>query len=459
MSTLDASIMNVALPSMARDFGSSVDQVAWVVLAYSLTLISLLMVFGAWIEQRGYRFAYRFGYSFFLVGSIVCACSPWLYLLVLGRVIQAVGSAMFAAIGPGMVTTIFPVEERGKWLGTMVMMVSCGFMIGPPLGGYLLAFFDWHALFIINVPIGLLGLYMIKRYFGDLGAPSGTRSVRIASAASISLGLLSAVFVLSLINEYPLSDVRMWGLGLFSLICLATFLFLESKPDHALIGLEIFKNRVFTASIGAQLMHFCALSGVLVLVPFYLEQVRSFQPRQVGLFLVIMPIFMFVLAPLSGKISDRIGFRLLTCTGMILMIGGLGLFSYLSTISGTLYIVLCLVVVSSGAGIFSTPNSSALMGSVSPDQRAAASGILATTRNIGQSVGVALAASLFAYFEQANAGLGESDLIFVASFRPVVYIGIGFSVLGLFFSLIRNNRTQVAAGTKASSTVIPVEGS
>lgn len=158
MATLDGSILNVALPTISSELAVSVDTVAWVVLSYSLTLISLMIVFGVWAGIRGFGFAYKFGYMFFIAGSLICAASGTIYLLVIGRVVQAIGTAMFVSIGPGMVTQIFPREERGKGIGMIVMMVSAGFMLGPPVGGLLLQYFHWPSVFLINIPIGGVAL-------------------------------------------------------------------------------------------------------------------------------------------------------------------------------------------------------------------------------------------------------------------------------------------------------------
>ncbi|MBU0982335.1 MAG: MFS transporter [candidate division Zixibacteria bacterium] len=445
MATLDGSILNVALPSIARDFGATIDMVAWVVLAYALTLISLMLPFGAWIENRGYGFAYKFGYVFFLAGSILCAFSDTIYMLIGARVLQAVGSAMFSAVGPGMVTTVFPERERGKGLGMMVMMVSAGFMVGPPLGGYILGIWSWHGIFLVNVPIGLFGLYMAHRYFRLLQPPKAHRRIPLAAAVSISLALVTGVFALSLIDNYPLSDPRIWGLALVSLAFGGLFLRQEGRPESALIGLAIFRNRQFTSATVAQLAHFVSLSGVLILIPFYLEQVKGLPPSRVGLFLLILPVLMLILAPTAGRLSDKIGFRALTSAGMIVLAAGLWMLSQVTPQSDLSHVVYSLIVVGVGVGLFSTPNSSAFMGSVSAKQRAVASGILATNRNIGMSVGIALATTLFAFFQQRYAGLGDENLIFTSSYRSVIFVSMAYAGIGLLFCLMRENRTKEAA--------------
>ena len=448
MATLDGSILNVALPSIADDFTAPINLVAWVVLAYALTLISLMVAFGAWTQRRGYNFSYTFGYIFFLIGSSICAMSHSIHMLIVARVIQAIGTAMFAAVGPGLVTTVFPVEERGKGIGIMVMMVSAGFMVGPPLGGWILGQWTWHMIFLINLPVGIVGLFMTRKYFRLLSPPKEKKPIFLPTVMAISLSLVTGVFALSQLDEHSPTDPIVWGLALVSVVLFVVFIKLESQPNRAVIGLEMFRNRTFSASMLAQFAHFSGMSGVLVLIPFYLERVKLMEPQKVGLFLVILPIMMFVAAPASGRMSDRIGFRLLTSLGMIIMGIGLWFLSGLTVETESWYVVMSLVVVGGGVGLFSTPNSSALMGSVTPEQRAVASSMLATNRNIGMSVGVALSTALFAFFRNRNVGLGDENLIFVESYRPVIYVGMCFAAVGLLFCLIRSNRAQAGVPDK-----------
>lgn len=441
MATFDGSILNVALPTITADFQTTVGTVAWTVLSYSLTLISLMMIFGAWTEVKGYTFSYKFGYYFFLVGSLLCAVSSSVHMLIFARVVQAIGTAMFAAIGPGMVAQVFPPEERGKGLGLHVMMVAGGFMLGAPIGGLLLSYLSWHWIFLINIPIGIFGLSLVYRYFRILPPHVSTRKLAWPGALAISASLVTGVFMLTLLKDNPVTDPRIWGLAIISIVGFGLWLKMESNPKTALIGLDIFKeNKIFTYSILAASMYFTGTSGVFVLIPFYLENIRGFEPKQVGMFLIILPIMMFILSPVSGKLSDKIGFRVLTTGGMIISAFGLYLLSGLQPESSTFFIVSSLVVIGVGIGFFGTPNSSAMMGAVSERQRAVASGILATNRNIGMSLGIALATSLFTYLQRVNAGLGSENAVFIASYRPVIYVGIALCLVGSIFCLFRGER-------------------
>ena len=440
MGTLDASILNVALPTIADDLNCTVNVVAWVVLAYSLTLVSLLMVFGAWTERKGYAFAYKFGYVLFIVGSLICALSGTIAMLVFGRVVQATGSAMFQAIGTGMVATVFPRRERGKGIGLMVMMVSAGLMAGPPLGGFMLEIWPWPSIFYLNLPIGLVGLILCFRYFKDFPVPENAPKMRTGGVLALSVGLLTAMVGLSLLSDHPLTDYRIVGSWMVSALAFLMFFILESKPERAIIGLDLFRNRQFSTSIAAMLLLFVSISGVLILVPFFLQNVKNLPPRTVGLFLTLLPVTMFVCAPLSGRLSDKIGYRLLTTTGMLTLSIGLWLLLGLEADSSNSYIAGSLVLVGIGSGIFNTPNSSAAMGSAKDTKRAVVSGIISTTRVIGMGLGVALSTALFSYFQAQHSVEVTESAAFVSSYHKVTYISLALVIGGTLLCLMRKNR-------------------
>lgn len=440
LSTLDASIMFVALPTMAEQLQVPVDTIAWVSLAYSLTLISLMLVFGAWTRNKGYRFAYRFGFILFFLGSLISALSVGIPQLIIGRVVQAIGGAMFQAIGPGLITTVFPKEERGKGIGLIVMVVSLGFMIGPPLGGFLLSVWHWSSLFYINLPVCIIGLLQSERVFRLMPKPPGHERVSVIGGAAMGFSLTGGMLALSFINDFGMFDYRVIVAAIFSVVALATFIKFESNPHTALIGFGVFKNRQFTTSLLAMTTQFISMAGVQVLFPFYLQQVRGYETETMGLFLVILPVMLMIFAPLSGKISDKIGVRLPTSVGVIVFILGLILTAGLTVSATAGYISICLVVIGAGAGIFGTPNSSAFMGSVTDQQRPIASGILSSTRNIGMSAGIAISTALFTWLQQRYALNMDANSAFLGAFEKVVYVSIAVAVFGLPFCLVRQNR-------------------
>lgn len=440
MGTLDGSILNVALPTLSADLDCPIDVVVWVSLAYSLTLVSLLMVFGAWTQKRGYAFAYRFAFILFTVGSTLAAISGSVEALIAARVIQAVGASMFQAIGVGLVTVVFAGKDRGKGIGLMTMMVSAGLMVGPPLGGFLLSIWPWQSIFILNIPIGLAGLALTVRHFDSLPTPDRRKKVRLAGSLTLSVALAAGMFGLSQIGRYALLDIHIWGPWMLALAAGVAFLVIESNPKRALLGLSVFRNRQFVTSVGGMFTLFVSLAAVLVLLPFYLEKVKGLSPVDVGLYLIILPVVMFVVAPLSGRLSDRIGYRFLTTLGVITFSVGLLMLRRLDIDTSAEAVKLALLVIGVGVGIFNTPNSSALMGSVTKEQRAVASSVISATRNIGMATGMALAAALFTFFESQYLLTLAPLEAFTSGYRDVILVALVIGALGVPLSIMRHNR-------------------
>lgn len=445
MATLDGSILTVALPTIATQFGVGVDAAAWVVLSYSLTLISLMMLFGAWTERKGYLFAYLFGYVVFTLGSLCCALSTSLEFLVASRVLQAVGTAMFSALGPGLVTTVFPAQERGKGIGLMIMMVSAGFMIGFPLGGFLLKVWSWPWLFLINLPIGLLGILMTFRFLRQLPVPSPNRPFPLAGGIALSVSLVSLTYGFTLLHDHAFLSANVLTTFGLSIVAGLAFLWCESNPSRALIGLGIFANPSFRNAILAQTFQFLATSGTMVILPFYFQEIRQYTPDEVGLHFLLFPLLMFVGAPISGRLTDRIGVRPLSVLGMIIVAVGLGLMAQFSPESSEMLIVSAICLTGLGVGIFSTPNSTAMMNSVREQERPIASGILATNRNIGMSIGVAIASTIFTYVRD-RAAMPGSPTAFASGFKAVALVSLGCAVAGLLVCLFRPTGMAAQSG-------------
>lgn len=446
--TLEGSILNVALPTMASELSVAIDVIAWVVLAYQLTVVSLLMVFGAWAGRRGYPFAYKFGFTFLVVGSLICAVSQTIEPLLFGRVVQALGGAMFQAVGMGLITTAFPPEERGKGIGLMAMMVALGLMIGPPLGGLMLTVWPWQVIFYLSSAVAVVGTLMAYSFFRGFESSTSERKINLSSAAALSVCLLSGMLAMTVLDSRMKVEGPFGLLLALSLAALVVFLWRERRPASALIGGEVFRNTQFRISIIAMFLMFAALSGALILVPFYLQDIRGYEPRTVGLFLTILPLTMMVVAPLSGRISDKIGFKALTVGGLLIFAVGLYLLSELKADSSNQYLVIGLTTLGIGVGIFNSPNSSALMGSVKPHQRSIASSINSSTRNIGMAFGVAIATTLFEALA-VGGGLPEAEQ-FVLKYRYVTYICLTFALAAALTSSFRKNRLEDAAPTDHS---------
>jgi len=430
LGTLDSSIVNVSLPSISRDLNTTVDMVGWVVLAYAITIITLLMLFGSLSAKKGFQFSYRYGFSIFLFGSLLCGLSFEIYMLIASRAIQGIGAAMMMSVGPALVTQSFPVQERGRGLSVIAMVVSTGLLLGPPLGGFIIGLIGWRWIFFVNIPVCIAGVYFTNKFISDFPILDPKKRIPIPGATFLALALLTMMISLMIFSKNIITMPILIAFLAASGIFLIFFLYFESSPKTQLIGLRIFNNRVFSFSAGAMLLVFISLASVTVLIPFFLEKIRGLEPQEVGLYLMIIPICILFVAPLSGYLADKIQARIVTTIGVIIMAIGLYLTRELHADSNAFDIIRVLVLIGIGMGLFSTPNTSSIMGSVEREQLGTASGINATIRTLGIAFGVSIAISIFEYFRNAglSRGMGASEAFmfgYHTVYEYIIYIVLG----------------------------------
>ena len=395
MSALDGSVVNTILPVINRNLGSGIAAVEWVVITYLLVLSGLLLSFGRLGDLRGHKKIFIVGLVTFIVGSTLCGFSVSITTLVLFRGIQAVGAAMVQANSPAIITKNFPGSQRGQALGTVATMTYLGLTIGPFFGGWLTQQFSWRAVFFINIPIGLFVLWLSNHHIPVHKPSQPTRIFDFPGALTFTTGLVVLMLALNQGHSLGWSSPMIIALFLCSVLLFGTFVYIEQRSTSPMISLNLFKNRTFSASTLSAIFNYFCIYGILFLVPFYLIQGRNLSPAQAGLLLTMQPIIMAILAPISGTLSDRIGTRYLTVSGMLLLALGLVLLSGLDNQTTKFQITLALGVVGLGTGIFISPNTSALMGSAPKHRQGTAAGILATSRNLGMVLGVGLAGAIF----------------------------------------------------------------
>jgi EmrB/QacA subfamily drug resistance transporter len=395
MATLDGSIVNIALPAIQKEFGIDLTTVSWVVVAYLLAVGSLLLPVGRLGEVLTFKRVYIVGFAVFTLASICCGAAPDEMTLVGFRVVQAVGAAMIMAMGPAIVAHTFPPAERGRALGLNGISVSIGLSLGPALGGILTQVATWRAIFLINAPIGLLAIIWAARVLPDETPGKG-------QAFDLKGAVLSGVAVFALL--LALSEGQAWGwtspvvVGLFgSFVVLGTaFIFAERSSIQPMIDLALFRIRPFTAGLAAVVVSFAGLFTATFLLPFLLQQGRGFSPIEAGLLLTPVPISMALVAPFSGAASDRFGPRVLASGGLAIMALSLLSLTQLPLDFALPDLIWRLVLLGVGQGLFMSPNSSAVLGSVPRARVGTASGTLAQMRVNGQALGIALSGAIVA---------------------------------------------------------------
>ena len=395
LATIDGSIVNVALPTLTRELHTNFATVQWVVLAYLLTLTTLMLSVGRLADMIGKKPIYMSGFVLFTLASALCGLAPTVGWLIAFRVVQAVGAAMVFALGSAIVTETFPPQERGQALGITGLVVSLGIVIGPTLGGILIKGFSWHWIFFVNVPVGIAGTLLVWRFIAAT-QPTGRQRFDYGGGLTLFVALLALLLGLTLGQNWGLGDGRVLLLLVTWLDFMVIFVRLERATAQPMIDLGLFRNRLLNVNLLTGLMVFISVAGAIVLIPFYLENMLGYDTRQVGFLLASLPVALGITAPVSGWLSDRLGTRPLTVIGLAVLVIGYYALSSLTGEASVLDFVWRYALIGLGVGIFQSPNNSAVMGSAPRAQLGVVSGLLAMTRTLGQTTGIAVLGALWA---------------------------------------------------------------
>ena len=459
MSTLDSSIVNVALPTIMADFGAPLSTMEWVVIIYLLTISSLLLSFGRLSDIKGRRWVYTKGLIVFSAGSFCCGFAQHSSWLIAARAFQGIGAAMIMSCTPALVVDTFPSSERGRALGMVGTVVAAGLTTGPALGGMLIHFFSWRVIFYINVPIGLVTAFLISRLLkGSQADDTVEEPFDWVGATLLTVSLVS--FLLALTHGYGWGYLSLKVLSLLGVSALAAggFIWTENSVPHPIVQPSLFAIRLFTLPVLSGMALFISLFTVVFLMPFYLIHPCAYPIHKVGLFMVVPFIFLFFVSPISGAMYDRFGSRLLCTVGMTVLAIALFSISMLSGGESTFSIVWRLGLVGLGTAIFLPPNSSSAMTAVPVRRRGIASGTVAAARNLGMVMGVAIAGTIFnTCFFLFSGGLSlkvyRPDLssIFMSSFRYAVVAGGVVAIIGTVLAFLRGPEDKVEPHQRAHS--------
>jgi EmrB/QacA subfamily drug resistance transporter len=396
LNVLDNSMLNVSLPTISRELAADVGTIQWVVTGYMLVISSLLLTGGRLADLYGRKRLYILGLLIFTISSTMAGFASEAYQLIAMRVLQGVGSALVQGIGPAIVVSVFPTSERGRALGLNSTTVALGGISGPVLGGFVADALGWRWIFWLRIPIALLVLAATARVLPR--DPVEGRAVRfdLAGAATLFFALASLLLALS--------QGRYWGwvsapvLGLFgaSLLLWVLFVRIELRAASPMLPMAVFKNRMFAAASGASFLTFCAISAPYFVMPFFLIQGLGLAPSQAGLLMIPSAILMSVTAPIAGTLSDRLGSRVLSPIGSTIICTALFFLSRMTPDIAPLDVVWRSALLGLGMGTFMSPNNNALMGSVPREYVGLAAGTMASVRNLGNVVGVAIAGTVLA---------------------------------------------------------------
>ncbi|WP_172254576.1 MFS transporter [Saccharibacillus deserti] len=410
MATLDGSIVNVALPSISSNLGLQLGHAQWVSSIYLMAICSFILLFGRLGDIFGKIRIFRIGTIVFVVGSLLCGLSGSLATLIAARIVQAIGASMTMANSQGIVTDIFPSNERGKALGFVGTFVSLGSIAGPGIGGLMVSSLGWESIFWINVPLGLIAILL-----GAKLLPSDLRTVKRSVDGGGSL--LFAGFVVSLVaaillgQEIGYGDWRILGLFAVASAAFAMFLWRESRIDEPMLNPGLFRNPNFSLSILCGFLVFVSMFCYNIIAPFYLQSILGLSPSSAGWMMMLYPLVMVVVAPLSGAMSDRFGSEWLTFIGLLLMVGAQAGLASLHEGSPLAVVGGCIALLGLGGGLFQSPNNSLVMSTVPRPQLGIAGSVNSLIRNLGMVTGIAVATTTLFGVMSDRAGYRVTGLI------------------------------------------------
>lgn len=402
LATIDGSIVNVALPTLTDALDTDFASIQWVVLSYLLTLTTLQAIIGRLADMYGRKTLYNSGFVVFTIGSLLCGLAPTVGWLIAARVIQGIGGALVLALGLAIVTEAFPPGERGRALGIAGSIVSIGIVAGPTLGGFILEHLSWHWIFFVNVPIGIIGTYLAWRYIPRSHPPGGQR-FDLGGAATLFVSLITLLLGLTNGQQQGFTSARSLGLFAVAAVSLVAFIMIERRHPQPIIDPGLFRNSLFRVNLITGFLVFISL-GIGILVPFYLERGLGYGVQQVGLLLAVLPIGLGITAPISGTLADRFGSRPISVIGLVVTFIGFVTLSTLTTETTALGFMLRYLPLGIGVGFFQSPNNSAIMGNVPRQRLGVASGLLAITRSLGQTIGFAVLGAVWATLVLRAAG-------------------------------------------------------
>jgi EmrB/QacA subfamily drug resistance transporter len=452
MTTLDSSIVNVALPTMSRELGTTMAGIEWVVTSYLITICATILLFGRLGDIVGKSKVFKIGIGVFTLGSLFCGLSNSLIMLILSRIIQAIGAGAAMATNQGIITETFPPTKRGRALGMTGTAVALGTMVGPTLGGLIVSVAPWEYIFLINIPIGILVYIGVLKV---LNFKKITEKV-LFDIKGTFLFMISIIMLFTSINfgqSIGYTNPIIMGAFVLSLVLLFIFIKVEQKIISPMLDINIFKNKLFSLSIFCGFTSFVSIGAINIILPFYYQDVLKLTPSAAGLMMTVSPIILAIVAPISGHLSDKLGSEKISCIGLSILTIGIFSLTIFNQYTSLIIVAIFVGLVSLGSGIFQSPNNSLIMSTVDKIKLGIAGSVNGLVRNLGTTTGIALSTSILYSRMSSKIGYkvsgyveGRAD-IFIYAMR-FVFAGIGcICLIGAILTLIRviKRKTKVVS--------------
>ena len=395
-SVVDHGSVTVALPSIAKDFQTDLPSAQWIVIGYALTISALLLPMGRLADIAGRKRIYVLGILVLVIGSVAAGLAPNLGVLLVARFVQGVGAAMTQGTSMAIVTSVFPARERGQAIGLIMTTVGVGAVAGPAIGGLVIDALGWPAVFFMTIPLGLAGiaatLAVLKNWESEK-APAGSGFDWLGAILSTGI-LVSLLLGLTTAHKAGWTSAPILGVFILSASLIGVFIWWELRARTPMLDLRFFKYRTFSFGIGAAFFTFLGQSAVLFLMPFYIQNVLGYSPKVAGLMVVPGALSMAILGSVAGTLSDRFGHRWFTVGGLAASASGLLFLTQVTENSSLWMVIPGLMLMSSGMGLFYSPNSSSVLSAVDRTDYGVVAGFLNLVRNSGNVVSLAIATTV-----------------------------------------------------------------
>jgi len=459
MVNLESGIVSVSLPTLSSVFNVSIDVIQWVVTAYLLTICALLPIMGKISDSLGKGRIYNIGFLIFTIGAALSAMSVSMGMLIAAKMVQAVGGSCVMANNQGLIADTFDVKERGRALGFSGIAVSMGALSGPAVGGVILEYLGWRAVFWVVVPIGIIGVIAGWKTFPKARPQSEKLSFDYLGSALFMIGTPMLLYAISNATTWGWTSAPALSMIIGAFIILCGFYLWERRTANPMLDFSLYKIRMFTTGTIASFMSYLSVYFMMVMMPFYLQIVLEASPEQTGYVMAAYPLAMALTTPIAGRISDFARPVIFATSGMVLSALGFLSFLLLSVETSLWTAALLIAIIGVGTGIFQPANINAVLGSVPLSRVGLAGGLNALMRNFGMTLGVAVATSMFT--SRLQTLTGESELpelaqlpkdTFVAALHDIFLAAAVICVIGAIFSVMRGNASRPVQQVEAIQT-------
>ncbi len=390
MSGIDSRIVVIGLPTIAQQLHASADDAVWITQAYVLASAIFLLFVGRITDLFGRVKLYNLGFVIFTVGSALAALSPSPSYLIGFRIVQGVGAGILSSNAAAIVTDASPKNELGMMLGINSTAIRVGAMTGLTLSGLILAIVDWRGLFYVNIPIGIFGTIWAHRRLREISTQDKSRKMDWSGAVLFAAGLTLVLLAITYLSYGMASYTAGFAFLVAGLVSLGLFVSVESRMEHPVLDLRLFKITMFSAGNLAQALNVLGWSGILLLLAFYLQIGLGYSPLRAGITIIPIEATFLVVSLIAGRLSDMYGTRIFTTLGVLINAIAFYEIANFGSSPTTTRIILTLVGIGVGNGLFMAPNARAIMGSVPADRRGVASAFRQTMNNVGWTLSYGL---------------------------------------------------------------------